>query len=112
MRSGSPAGATRSSTCQIAVSCHGTFLSIEVGEHRPRRAAAADGEGETAARGDRGARLLGDELRAAPRDCVGVGQNLELHYEAGFSSCPPNCLRIAESTLSANSSSPRELKRE
>ena len=28
-----------------------------------------------------------------------------------FSSCPPNCLRIADSTRSAKSASPRELKR-
>ena len=34
------------------------------------------------------------------------------HYvPAGFSTCPPNSKRIAESSLSANSASPRELKR-
>ena len=33
-------------------------------------------------------------------------------YEAGFSWWPPNCLRIAESTLFANSPSSREEKRE
>ena len=32
-------------------------------------------------------------------------------YPAGFSSWPPNSLRMAESTLSAKSASPRELNR-
>ena len=36
------------------------------------------------------------------------GRHLLAH---AFSSCPPNCLRIAESSLSAKSASPRELKR-
>src|SRR5262249_49154263 len=37
--------------------------------------------------------------------------DLEGHYEL-FSSCPPNSLRIAERSLSAYRSSPREPKRE
>ena len=32
-------------------------------------------------------------------------------HDAGFSWCPPNCWRMAESSLSAKSASPRELKR-
>ena len=72
--------------------------------------------------GDRLAGGLGDQLGAAAGDGVGVVEDLEgvrgqgrlggRHEEpAGFSSWPPNSLRIADRTLFANSSSLREEKR-
>ncbi len=75
--------------------------------------AAADGEGEPTAARDRSPCLLGHDRRPPHGDGGGVGKDLDprVRYEA-FSSWPPNCLRIAERTFSANSSSPREAKRE
>ena len=79
-------------------------------QHRPGRAAAAHREGEVAALGRRLGAGGGDQLRRAPRGRLFVAGDLELdrHAQLAFSSCPPNCLRIAESTLSPKSPSPRE----
>ena len=53
-----------------------------------------------------------DDRRAAPRDGVRVGEHLDAEpCQLGFSTCPPNCRRMAESTRFAKSSSPRDAKR-
>ena len=86
----------------------------QLGEHRPRRVTARDGEGEAAARRDRRCGGRGHHVRPAPRDGRGVREHLDLegHGYAFFSSWPPNCLRIAERSRFAKSSAPREAKRE
>ena len=85
-------------------------------EHPPRRVAAADRERERAPVGDR-LRRPPSAITSAPRAAAASASATTSSVTPGgppyfFSSWPPNCLRIAESTLSAKSSSPREAKRE
>ena len=102
----------RSSTWKIVTFSHG-MRPYERREHRPRRAAARDGERESIAGGDRDGRRGGDDLSAALGDRVRVRQDLDLErHQAVFSSWPPNCLRIAERSRFAKSSMLRDAKRE
>ena len=59
-------------------------------------------------------RVLGLSARAPARAGDGRGERCrrDARYVAGFSWWPPNCLRIADSTLFANSPSSRDEKRE
>src|SRR5680860_234073 len=91
----------------------------EQADHRPGRLAAAQREVVLAPRRDRLPAGAGDHLGRVARGRVGVREDLGLDrhrvprpqpYEA-FSSWPPNCLRMAESTLSPKSPSSREEKR-
>ena len=77
----------------------GNLLAGQKLEHPPGGAAAAHGEREAAPVGDRVPGGPGDLPGAAGGGGLGVGEDLEPH--AGFSSCPPNCLRMAERILSA-----------
>ena len=63
--------------------------------------------------GDCSSSLLCHILGGAFGKRSGVSEDLDpqVDYPA-FSSWPPNCLRMAESTLPAKSSRPREAKRE
>ena len=65
--------------------------------------------------GNRGAGLAGDVLYPSPGDGVGVRAELDLQRHGGytgcFSACPPNSLRMADSSLPANTSRPRDPKR-
>ena len=62
----------------------------------------------TACRGGRG-----DELGATLGGGLRVGEDLDLErHQLVFSSWPPNCLRIAESSRFSKSSSPRDENRE
>ena len=60
--------------------------------------------------GNRHKRIAADIKQRQPRRCAAdvPGQN---HGQDFFSKCPPNSYRIADNSLSANSASPRELKR-
>ena len=89
------------------------LLRGEIGEHGPRCAAATDGERERPVLGHRRSGVLGHIRRRASCHSGGVGKDLdrELGHDV-FSTWPPNCLRIAERSLSANSSWPREENRE
>src|SRR4029077_18807603 len=81
-------------------------------QHPPRGAAAADGQGEGAALRDRLPSGGGDHGGLAWRRIPFSFDDPEpRRAHDDFSSWPPNCLRIAESTLSAKSSRPREEKR-
>ena len=93
-----PPGRHRSAPQSI---CSSTEL-----EHPPRRVASAERERERAALGDRRPGGLGDQLRPAARAALHVVA-LDRVRQSFFSSWPPNCFRIAESTLSAKSSRPR-----
>ena len=64
LRSGSPAGATRSSTWTTCTKLHGTSSSARAREHLPRRAAAADRQEEPAARRHGVPGVGGDDGRA------------------------------------------------
>ena len=110
LRSGSPSGAMRSSTWKTSVraqsiSCSPSSSNIRSGELPPLSASE-----NAPALGDRGPGRIADQLRRAARGRLGVAELLV--RQSFFSSWPPNCLRIADSTLSAKSSSPRESKRE
>ena len=87
--------------------------AVEAREHRPRRSTARDRKCESVARGDRDCRRRSDDLSAAFGDRVRVRQDLDLErHQLAFSSCPPNCLRIADSSRFSKSSSPRDENRE
>ena len=80
-------------------------------QHRPGRAAAAHRHRELVALRRRLAPGGGDQLGGAARGRPFVAGDLELDRhgaQLAFSSWPPNCLRIAERTLSPKSPSPRE----
>jgi len=48
-------------------------------QHRPRGVAPADGHDEATTRGDGRARLRGGESGTRSRDCICIGQRLDLH---------------------------------
>ena len=89
-------------------------LPGEVREHGPGRPPAGDGEREEPALRDRGGCGGGEDLRTTLRDCLCVGEHFdfERHGYAFFSSCPPNCLRMADRSRFAKSSMLRDAKRE
>ena len=78
-RSGSPAGATRSSTWTTCTPRPGHVFVGQGAKHLPRSTAPADGDDEAAASGDRSARLRRDERGARARDRIGIGQDLDPH---------------------------------
>ncbi len=91
-------------------------LPGEVREHRPGRASTADGEREPSAVSDGRAgtarqRTRRRALQQRPHR-AGSRSRAALDDYAFFSSWPPNSFRIADRSLSAKSSSPREAKRE
>ena len=94
----------------------GERLRVEQLQHPPRRMAAAERERERASVGDRRRGGFGDQLGGAGGRRFRVVADLDREpgtsAQLGFSSWPPNCFRIAESTLFAKSSRSREAKRE
>ena len=86
---------------------------VEAREHLPRRSSAGDRKRESVAGGDRDCRRRSDDLSAAFGHRVRVRQDLDLErHQPAFSSWPPNCLRIADSSRFSKSSSPRDENRE
>ena len=86
---------------------------VEAREHLPGRSAARDRKRESVAGGDRDCRRRSDDLGAAFGHRVHVRQDLDLErHQLAFSSWPPNCLRIADSSRFSKSSSPRDENRE
>ena len=84
-------------------------------DHPPRVLAAAQREVELAALGERPGACVDDELGHPAGGLLGVRDADEVHERAlyaFFSSWPPNCFRIADRTLSAKSSRPRDANRE
>ena len=111
LRSGSPSGRRarppgRWSPSPRAASLRGRRTSSTASGRRRRRS-------ERAMVGDRDPARSATICGAAPGDRVGVGEDLDLErHQALFSSCPPNCLRIADRRRSAKSSMLRDAKRE
>src|SRR5207237_8004696 len=60
--------------------------------------------------GEGGVELLAGQVPGGSEEDQRV-RPFGLAHDAGFSAWPPNSLRIADSTLLANSAAPRELKR-
>ena len=71
LRSGSPSGATRSSTWKIATWSHGTSSFASSREHRPRRVPPAHREGEAAVGRHRRPASLATNVAAVLRDRLG-----------------------------------------
>ena len=105
-RSGCPGGATRSSTWKIDDALPRDLL---LPERLEEPCAAAHGEREPVLVLSS---ALGDQSGDSPDSRLGVGQHLESEGHLGFSRCPPNAARIAESSRFAKSASSRDVKRE
>ena len=116
LRSGSPSGATRSSTWNTVTASpasvsasssssilRGVWPPLSASENDPRSASAAAA-----------ASAISSAARAAADSASSQHLDREPGTPAqlGFSSWPPNCFRIAESTLFAKSSRSRDAKRE
>ena len=91
--------------------CPRHVFVCERAEHLPRGLAAADRHHEPPARDHGRPRLGRDDPGGLLRRSLGVGEDAELHHFAGFSWCPPNWKRMADSTLFWKSASPRDEKR-
>ena len=113
LRSGSPSGATRSSawktvTASPANVSASSSSSIRRGVWPPLSAS------ENAPLRDRRCGGFGDQLGGAGGGQIRVVADLDREprtaAQLGFSSWPPNCFRIAESTLFPKSSRSREAK--
>ena len=83
-------------------------LEAAVAQRRTEQAdLGQDGQlGGAGGQGDR--RFAGEGVDERDAVAPRLGRH---RYPAGFSSWPPNSLRMADRTLSAKSASPRELKR-
>jgi hypothetical protein len=85
----------------------------QVGPHPPRGAPATHRERERAVSRDRIAAVLGNDSGRGLGDSLRIGEHPQplAHGVCGFSACPPNWLRIADSTLPVKVPRPRDSKR-
>ena len=87
------------------------LFARERAEHLPRSPTPADGQDEAGAGANGCSSVSGNDRGCRLGDGIGIAKNVYSH-PTGFSTCPPNSNRIADSSLSPNVASPRERKRE